>query len=94
MVGNVDFIGAKKVIYFIAGTVPTGGEAAAIALLQAVADLKLTVQVRSALQPAAGNGDAIETCDYAAGTIPTAYSGVATIAAGTPHGVVIAGAPQ
>lgn len=65
----------KKIIYFTAGTTPTEQEAADIAFLNAlVGQYELNVS-NGAVVPNLG-ADVIETCDYVAGTIPTAYDAV------------------
>lgn len=63
----------KKVIYFTAKDVPTSGEIADIAKLNAEAVAAYDVAVRSAVRPMSSGGD-LEACDYAAGTVPTAYN--------------------
>lgn len=63
----------KKVIYFTAGDVPTTDEKADIAKLNAAAVAPYDVAVRSAIRPMSSGGP-LEACDYASGTIPTAYN--------------------
>lgn len=63
----------KKVIYFTAGDVPTTDEKAAIAKLNAEGVAPYEVAVRSAIRPMSSGGP-LEACDYASGTIPTAYN--------------------
>lgn len=59
-----------KVLFFTAGSIPTQGELDAIAALQDSV-VSLEVGVRSGVTP---DGGSLETADYAAGTIPTAYN--------------------
>jgi len=63
----------KKVIYFTAGDVPTTDEKADIAKLNAAAVAPYDVAVRSAIRPMSSGGP-LEACDYASGTVPTAYN--------------------
>ena len=65
----------KRVLYFTAAAAPTVAETAAIARLQALALSAYDVQVRNGAETL----DFLETADYAAGTVPTAYSAVALI---------------
>lgn len=62
----------KKVIFFTADTKPSTAEAAAVSRLKDLAASPYLIQVRN------GGGTAkmttIETCDYVAGTVPTAYA--------------------
>lgn len=64
----------KKVIYFTDDTKPTTAESAEISRLRDLAASPYLIQVRN------GGGTAkmenIESCDYVAGTVPTAYSSV------------------
>lgn len=67
----------KKVLYFLAGDVPTGAEQTAIDKLNAVTSPPYAVGVRNTLHPA---GDTLlESADYVAGTIPSDYSATPTI---------------
>lgn len=61
-----------KIIYFIAGNVPTVGEAADIAKLEAATakPYELVIRSNKAL-PSYGEGR-FEACDFVAGTIPGA----------------------
>lgn len=59
-----------KIIYFIAGNVPTVGEAADIAKLEAATAQPYELAIRSNKQlPAYGEGR-FEDCDFVAGTLP------------------------
>lgn len=63
----------KKVIYFLAGALPTVDEAAAIAVLQAAATKPFDLFVRRGDGAAASDynyGAGPEACDYVAGTPP------------------------
>lgn len=72
----------KRVMYFTAGRVPTGGELAEIAALNALAAQPFEVVVRNALDsPNFGAG--IEAADYKAGSPPVAYAGVTAFPTGT-----------
>jgi hypothetical protein len=73
---------AKKVIFFTAAQVATSGEIAAIAALNARAESPLEVVVRNALDVNGYGAGRLEPCDYAAGTIPTAYNGKPALPAG------------
>lgn len=64
----------KKVIYFTAGSKPTSGELADIALLNSLAEPAYVVNVSNGAVDS-GLG-AIEVSDYAAGTVPGDYSAV------------------
>lgn len=65
---------SKKVIYFTAGAVPTAGELADIAVLNSLSGPEYVVNVSNG---AVGSGlGTIEASDYAAGTVPGAYSAV------------------
>lgn len=59
-----------KVLYFIAGNVPTGPEAADIAKLEAATVAPLEVFIRSNKGNADYGEDRAEPCDYVAGTLP------------------------
>lgn len=63
----------KKVIFFTAGDVPTSGELASIAKLNAEAVAPYDVAVRSGIRPMQSGGP-LEACDYVSGTVPTAYN--------------------
>lgn len=62
----------KKVVFFTADTLPTSAELLEIARLDDLAASPYKIQVRN------GGGtekmESIETCDYVAGTVPTAYA--------------------
>lgn len=63
----------KKVIYFTAGALPTVGEAAEIAVLQAAATKPFDLFIRRGDLPADADysyGAGAEACDYIAGTPP------------------------
>lgn len=62
----------KRVLYFTAAAAPTVAEQAAIDRLAALAVSAYDVQVRNGAEAL----DFLETADYAAGTVPTAYSTV------------------
>lgn len=59
----------KKVIYFTAGDVPTTGEKADIAKLNAAAVAPYDVAVRSGIR-SLGTAGNYESADYVAGTVP------------------------
>lgn len=59
----------KKVVYFTLSDVPTAGEIADIAKLNAATAAPYEVAVRSSVRPMSSGGDN-EACDYVAGTIP------------------------
>lgn len=65
---------SERILYFTAGQEPTVAEQAEIDRLEAMAAAPYVVKVR--------NGDveekmpSIETCDFVAGTVPTAYAAV------------------
>lgn len=63
----------KKILFFTAGTVATVAEQAQIDALNALNAPGFTVGVRNAAQNASF-GSGIESCDFVAGTIPTAYN--------------------
>lgn len=67
---------AKKVIFFTAGITATTGENAAIAQLNALAAPAYEVVVMNTKVP---QSTPIRAADYAAGTIPTAYSATPVI---------------
>lgn len=72
----------QKIIYFTASAVASEQELADIAALNTMAEPPYLVQVSNASIPAGlgkdGSGaDITEACDFVAGTIPAAYSGVA-----------------
>lgn len=66
---------AQKILYFTAGPVPTGPEAAEIAALQTLTQAFFEVKVRSAAQ-SPNYGDSTitgaEACDFLAGSPPSA----------------------
>jgi hypothetical protein len=73
----------KKVLYFIAGTVPTVTEASEITALENQMRVSASVQVRSKLQDDTYANGGLEGCDAVAAhsdAVPTAYSGVALAA--------------
>ena len=63
-----------KVLYFIAGNVPTVSELADIALLNAAAEPVYEIGVRSNLQPAEYGVDRLEPAVYVAGTVPETFT--------------------
>jgi len=63
----------KKILFFVAGKVPTADEAAQIAALNALTSPGYSVGVRNAAENAL-YGSGIEPCDLVAGSIPTAYN--------------------
>lgn len=63
----------KKILFFTAGRVATEAEAAQITALNALNAPGFIVGVRNAAENAL-YGHGIETCDFVAGTIPTAYN--------------------
>lgn len=63
----------KKLLFFIAGTVPTVAEQAQIDALNALTTPGYSVGVRSALHNSTYTPN-LEACDFVAGTIPTAYN--------------------
>lgn len=65
----------KTVLYFTAGKVPTTGELADIAALNAISGLNVGVRNGSS-SVNQEYGTNLEACDYVAGTVPTAYNGV------------------
>jgi len=65
---------AKKIIYFTAGFTPTTTEAAEIALLNNLGG-NYNIAVRNGAE-SASFGYGIETSDFVAGTIPTAFNAV------------------
>lgn len=70
---------AEKVVYFTAGPVPTAGELADIAALNAVSLPQYeTLVVNGAANSEYGAGR-LTPCDFVAGTIPEAYDEVAEI---------------
>lgn len=66
---------SKRVLYFTAAAAPTVAEQAAIDRLNALAVPAYDVQIRNG----AADLDFLETADYAAGTVPTAYNAVPLI---------------
>lgn len=67
----------KKVIYFSAGYDLTDDEIAELAALNTIGAPALEINVSNgAVDPGIEGG--VEECDYVAGTVPTAYSEVAT----------------
>lgn len=64
-----------KILFFIEGVKASSGELASIAQITKAADIGDTIGIRSALQDTT-YGTRIEACDYTAGTVPAAYSGV------------------
>jgi hypothetical protein len=65
----------KKVLFFIAGRVPTGSETTALNALLAETE-QVNVQVRTASEQAT-YGSNLEQADYVAGaSVPSAYSSV------------------
>lgn len=72
----------SKIIFFLAGPVATSGELADIAKLNAAALAPYSVAVRNGIADNVGDDygvDRLEPCDFAAGTIPTAYNAIPTI---------------
>jgi len=63
----------KKILFFIAGKVPTGAEQAQIDALNALTTPGYSIGVRNGAENASF-GYGIEACDFVAGTIPTAYN--------------------
>lgn len=71
-----------KVLYFTAGQVPTAGELADIAALNAAALAPYEIGVRSGdvARVTANYGEGrLEPCDYVAGTVPAAYNAIPVI---------------
>jgi len=58
----------RKVIYFLAGTAPTGPE------LTAIGSIEGQIYIRNSKEQTTYDGR-LEPCDAVAGTIPTAYNG-------------------
>lgn len=76
---------AKKVIFFTVAEKATSDEIAAIAALNSRAAAPLEVVVRNGSAVSVGDdyGDGrLEPCDYAAGTVPTAYNAKPAVPAG------------
>jgi hypothetical protein len=63
----------KTILFFIAGTSPTVGEAADLAQLNQIAQAPYTVKVLSNLQDALYGADNPIPADYTAGTVPASY---------------------
>lgn len=63
----------KRILFFTAGKVPTVAEQAQIDALNAMTSPGFSVGVRNSAENAVF-GSGIETCDFVAGTIPTAYN--------------------
>lgn len=80
----------EKIVYFTAGAVPTSGELADIAKLNAAAEAPYVVLVSSA-KGDTKYGEHLIDADYVAGTPPTAYSAVPTI---DPDNMPILGLPD
>lgn len=72
----------SKIIFFLAGPVPTSGELADIAKLNAAAAAPYEVAVRNGAADSIGDdygAGILEDCDFAAGTVPTAYNAIPTV---------------
>lgn len=63
----------KKILFFTAAAVPTEAEQAQIDALNALTAPGFSVGVRNS-QQSASYGSGIESCDFVAGTIPTAFN--------------------
>lgn len=61
---------AKKILFFIAGTMATTDEQSAI---NAILSSEFDLDIRTNLKPAT-YGSAPESCDYVAGTVPATHS--------------------
>lgn len=93
---------ALKIIYFIAGHVPTAGEAADIAKLEAgmVVGAPYSLSIRSNLAISEYGDERFETCDFVAGTLPsdsaanTFYGAIDTIDPDAVPGVITDSATQ
>lgn len=75
----------QKVIFFTVAALATNAEIAAIAALNARAAKPLEVVVRDGSAVSVGDDfgtDRLEPCDYAAGTVPTAYNAKPAVPAG------------
>ena len=77
-----------KIIYFTAGDVPTSGELADIAALNAFCDgYSLTVS-NGAVAPNLG-ADVLDDADFVAGTVPALYDEVAVIDPDAPFATAV-----